>query len=323
VPILTARLPVARIKERWALYEAGLVAGGHDAAKRARLLAQSALWRNVFVAESDAQAEDELAALLTETRHHMMHVREAFNPPDFAPGPETLNPWTDPKVPDGEAIPYVLSTGSLYGSPKRVREQVAELRDGRRPASALPDRFRRHEPRAEHRFDAAIRRAGDAGLQQHASPERRMILGMSLATFTLVHVLISLVGIATATSVTGFMFPFKAFGPPHMCRRDFPGGAGDRPGRALRRQAERRRALDLCRDGGDGALLQRLRRRGAGVPEGRHPAPAGAAPDRATVRDRAGRGTAALRGPRLHRAAALPADRSLILRAFRILSTPT
>src|SRR5258708_37481082 len=68
-----------------------------------------------------------------------------------------------------------------------------------------------------------------------------MVLGMSLATFTLVHVLISLVGIAAglivlerllrnralglsnviflvttiATSVTGFLFPFKAFGPPH------------------------------------------------------------------------------------------------------------
>lgn len=68
-----------------------------------------------------------------------------------------------------------------------------------------------------------------------------MLLGMSLPTFTLVHVLISLVGIATGlivmagmwssnrmpgmtatflittilTSVTGFMFPFKAFGPPH------------------------------------------------------------------------------------------------------------
>ena len=48
VPILTARLPVARIKERWAAYEAGLDAGGHDAATKARLLAQSALWRNVL-----------------------------------------------------------------------------------------------------------------------------------------------------------------------------------------------------------------------------------------------------------------------------------
>jgi len=63
VPILTARLPVVRIKERWALYEAGLQAGGHDAATRRRLLARSALWRNVFVAESDAQAEDDRLAL--------------------------------------------------------------------------------------------------------------------------------------------------------------------------------------------------------------------------------------------------------------------
>ena len=129
VPILTARLPVARIKERWATYAAGIDAGGHDAAKKARLLAQSALWRNVYVAETNAQAEDELAALLVETRAHMMHVREAYNPPDFTPEPATLNAWTDPAVPDSEAIPFVLSTGSLYGTPARVREQVAELRD--------------------------------------------------------------------------------------------------------------------------------------------------------------------------------------------------
>jgi alkanesulfonate monooxygenase SsuD/methylene tetrahydromethanopterin reductase-like flavin-dependent oxidoreductase (luciferase family) len=129
VPILTARLAVPRIKQRWALYEQGLIAGGHDDRARARLLAQSALWRNVYVAQSDAQAEDELTDLLTKTRHHMMHVRQAYNPPDFEPAPETLNPWTDPKVGDGEAIPYVLETGSLYGSPGRVCEQVAALRD--------------------------------------------------------------------------------------------------------------------------------------------------------------------------------------------------
>jgi len=129
VPILTARLPVERIKERWATYEAGIAEGDHDERTRTRLLSQSALWRNVYVAESDAQAEDELAALLTETRAHMMHVREAYNPADFEPEPATLNAWTDPKVPDSVAIPFALQTGSLYGSPKRVREQVAELRD--------------------------------------------------------------------------------------------------------------------------------------------------------------------------------------------------
>lgn len=69
-----------------------------------------------------------------------------------------------------------------------------------------------------------------------------MMLGMSLATFTIFHTIISLIGIATglvvlagllkssrmpgwtavflittiATSVTGFMFPFKGIGPPHI-----------------------------------------------------------------------------------------------------------
>lgn len=129
LPILTARLPVAKIKERWALYDKGLRDGGHEEAMRETLLAKSALWRNVYVAESDAQAEDELGALLGEARSHMMHVREAYNPPDFRPGPETLNPWTDPAVKEDVAIPYVLETGSIYGSPKRVAEQVAEIAD--------------------------------------------------------------------------------------------------------------------------------------------------------------------------------------------------
>jgi alkanesulfonate monooxygenase SsuD/methylene tetrahydromethanopterin reductase-like flavin-dependent oxidoreductase (luciferase family) len=120
---------VDHIKERWATYEAGLEAGGHDAATRARLLAQSALWRNVYVAETDAQAEDELSELLMRARAHMMHVRGEYNPPGFTIDPGMLNPWADPATGDAEAARYVLATGSLYGSPARVREQVAELRD--------------------------------------------------------------------------------------------------------------------------------------------------------------------------------------------------
>jgi alkanesulfonate monooxygenase SsuD/methylene tetrahydromethanopterin reductase-like flavin-dependent oxidoreductase (luciferase family) len=129
IPILTARLPVERIKERWALYAAGLAEGGHDGPTRERLLAQAALWRNVYVAESDAQAEDELSTLLLRTRAHMMHVRHEYNPADFHIDPVMLNPWTDPAVGDAEALAFVLATGSLFGSPARVREQVAALRD--------------------------------------------------------------------------------------------------------------------------------------------------------------------------------------------------
>jgi alkanesulfonate monooxygenase SsuD/methylene tetrahydromethanopterin reductase-like flavin-dependent oxidoreductase (luciferase family) len=129
LPILTARLPVERIAERWALYRDGLKQGGHDEARCAELLAKSALWRNVFVGESDAQAEDGLGAALLRTREHMMHVRTAYNPADFVIEPAMLNPWSDPAVSDSDALEYVLRTGSIYGSPERVREQVAELRD--------------------------------------------------------------------------------------------------------------------------------------------------------------------------------------------------
>src|SRR6185503_2543467 len=109
-PILTARLPVERIKERWKLYEVGLAEGSHDDAARNRLLAQAALWRNVYVAESDAQAEDELSTLLLRTRAHMMHVRHEYNPSDFHIDPVMLNPWTDPAVGEAEALAFVLAT---------------------------------------------------------------------------------------------------------------------------------------------------------------------------------------------------------------------
>jgi alkanesulfonate monooxygenase SsuD/methylene tetrahydromethanopterin reductase-like flavin-dependent oxidoreductase (luciferase family) len=129
IPILTARLPVDRIRDRWKLYEAGLVEGGHDDRTRARLLAQAALWRNVYVADSDAQAEDEISTLLLRTRAHMMHVRNEYNPADFHIDPVMLNPWTDPAVAESEALAFVLATGTLFGSPSRVKEQVAELRE--------------------------------------------------------------------------------------------------------------------------------------------------------------------------------------------------
>ena len=162
IPILTARLPVERIKERWALYKAGLAEGGHDEPTRERLLAQAALWRNVYVAESDAQAEDELSTLLLRTRAHMMHVRGEYNPTDFRVDPVMLNPWTDPAVGDAEALAFVLATGSVFGSAARVREQVAALRELGRATFAVPDWLRRHEPRAEPALHAPLRRAGHA-----------------------------------------------------------------------------------------------------------------------------------------------------------------
>jgi hypothetical protein len=59
----------------------------------------------------------------------MMHVRNAYNPPDFFIDAVNLNAWSDPAVSESDAIAYVLASGSIFGSPSRVREQVAELRD--------------------------------------------------------------------------------------------------------------------------------------------------------------------------------------------------
>ena len=128
-PILFARIPLARMPERLGLYEAGLAESGLDAATRARRRAQAALWRFVHVAESQAQAEDELAAALHQGRHHSVHARATYNPPDFQVEASRVNPWNDPRVSDADGVRYALEQSSLYGTAGRVAEQVAALRE--------------------------------------------------------------------------------------------------------------------------------------------------------------------------------------------------
>jgi alkanesulfonate monooxygenase SsuD/methylene tetrahydromethanopterin reductase-like flavin-dependent oxidoreductase (luciferase family) len=128
-PILMARIPLARVPERLALYEAGLAESSLDAATRARLREQAALWRFVHVAESQSQAEDELAGALVQIRRHMVHARATHNPADFRVDPSRVNPWNDPRVSDEDGVRYSLETATLYGTPDRVAEQMAELRD--------------------------------------------------------------------------------------------------------------------------------------------------------------------------------------------------
>ena len=127
--LLMARIPLARVRERLALYEAGLAESGLDAPAQRALRAQAAVWRFVHVAESQAQAEDELAAALRQTRHHMVHARATHNPADFQVDVARVNPWNDPRVSDEDGTRYSLEASALYGTAERVAEQVAELRD--------------------------------------------------------------------------------------------------------------------------------------------------------------------------------------------------
>jgi alkanesulfonate monooxygenase SsuD/methylene tetrahydromethanopterin reductase-like flavin-dependent oxidoreductase (luciferase family) len=128
-PILIARIPLARVPERLALYASGLAESGLDAAAQAQRLAEAALWRFVYVGESQRQAEDELTAALLATRRHMVHARAAHNPADFQVEPARVNPWNDPGVSDEDGVRYSLEAAALCGTAERVAEQVAALRE--------------------------------------------------------------------------------------------------------------------------------------------------------------------------------------------------
>lgn len=129
LPIMTPRIPLERIPERLALYEQGLVEGGHDASTRQRLRAQAAIWRHVYVGESQAEAEDALSGAVVHTRRHMLHARAAWNPADFRVDPAFLNPFNDPTVAEPDAVRWSMETGAIYGTADRVAEQLAALRD--------------------------------------------------------------------------------------------------------------------------------------------------------------------------------------------------
>lgn len=129
VPMMTLRLSIENLKQRLGLYEAGLAESGLDEAKQRDLRRNAAVWRHVYLAESQAQAEDEFSAAMVEGRHHMNHARQTLNPSDFQVDPKLLSPWTDATVDDATALEFTLGTGTLYGTPKRVAEQIAELKD--------------------------------------------------------------------------------------------------------------------------------------------------------------------------------------------------
>ncbi|MGE0765956.1 MAG: LLM class flavin-dependent oxidoreductase [Hyphomicrobiaceae bacterium] len=127
--LMTLRLPVNQIGNRFAQYQEGLSRSGLDDARQRELVRKAAIWRWVYVGESRAEAEDTLSAALLETRRHMVHAREELNPSDFRVDPLLMNPWTDPHISDEEGLKFALASGAMIGSASDVAEQVAAIRD--------------------------------------------------------------------------------------------------------------------------------------------------------------------------------------------------
>jgi alkanesulfonate monooxygenase SsuD/methylene tetrahydromethanopterin reductase-like flavin-dependent oxidoreductase (luciferase family) len=129
LPIMMARIPLSRVPERLALYTAGLADSGLEEAAQRDLLGRAALWRFVHIADSQAQAEDELAGALLKTRRHMVHARAAHNPRDFHVDRTRINPWNDPLMSDEDGVRYSLESASLCGTAAHVADRLAEIRD--------------------------------------------------------------------------------------------------------------------------------------------------------------------------------------------------
>jgi len=129
MPVMTVRLGLGVLKERLALYEAGLAESGLDPSEQKRLRRQAAVWRHIYVADSRAEAEDHLAAALLHTRQHMNHARDTYNPADFKFDDQFLNPWTNSKISDEEGVRFALENGAIYGTASDVAGRIAEIRD--------------------------------------------------------------------------------------------------------------------------------------------------------------------------------------------------
>src|SRR5882672_11004726 len=141
-PLLTARIPLARVPERLALYEAGLAESGLDTVTQRQLRDKAAVWRWVHVAENQVQAEEQLAAALLESRRHMIHDRATHNPPDFAVEASRVNPWErSARLARGRRSLLARALGAVrHGGPRRgAGGRVARRR---RPSRPLPDERR-------------------------------------------------------------------------------------------------------------------------------------------------------------------------------------
>ena len=86
---------------------------------------RSWIWREMYLAETDDQALDEFLPGVERVMHHLNDMRQRWNPEDR---PMPPNPPVTPRSAYlEEPNPDVFE--SLLGSPKRVAEQVAQLRD--------------------------------------------------------------------------------------------------------------------------------------------------------------------------------------------------
>ena len=156
--------PLRVLGERLKLYEDGLAAGGHPGPMRDRLRRDVAVWRHVYVAESQARPRTSWPTTLAHTRRHMLGARAAHNPEDYRVDPAVVNPFNDPSVPEDEAVRSVARGRRALRHRPRGRGAGRRAAGRRGAARPLPDELRLPRPRSHRGVDAPVRRADHARL---------------------------------------------------------------------------------------------------------------------------------------------------------------
>jgi alkanesulfonate monooxygenase SsuD/methylene tetrahydromethanopterin reductase-like flavin-dependent oxidoreductase (luciferase family) len=107
------------------LYRETMLSSGFNEPEVEKALDQSWIWRECYLAETDQQALEEFIPAYQRAYATISQYRERWNPMDISvpkqPPPLPISAY-------GEA-PDPSTAEALVGSPKRVAEQIAQLRD--------------------------------------------------------------------------------------------------------------------------------------------------------------------------------------------------
>ena len=124
-PILLRGSTVASVGRNIELYRDTMASAGFDEEAVENNLDQIWVWREMHVAESDEQALEEFLPAHHRAYSNMEELRERWNPGDLP-----MSRQTPPLDRSGYAeMPDPNAAENLVGGPKRVAEQVAQMRD--------------------------------------------------------------------------------------------------------------------------------------------------------------------------------------------------
>jgi alkanesulfonate monooxygenase SsuD/methylene tetrahydromethanopterin reductase-like flavin-dependent oxidoreductase (luciferase family) len=118
-PILIGIQTVETLRHRLQLYQHTMLEAGFSAAYVEQSLDQSWAQRGLYVCENEAEALETADLALKRYRAHLLQARQKYNPGGEPPRPPGQPPTA------AEMVEHAF----LLGSPERIVDQIAELRE--------------------------------------------------------------------------------------------------------------------------------------------------------------------------------------------------